>query len=55
MSRNTRIAGLSYLLALMIVATASLAARLYKEQQDSVIAQAQMLATTSIACVTTGR
>lgn len=48
MSRELRTAGLSFLLSVTIVATASLTARLYKERHDAEIAQAKM---TEVACV----
>ncbi len=50
MSPETRSVGISILLSLAIVATASLSARLYKDQRDVRIAQAKMLETSSVAC-----
>ena len=50
MSPETRNAGLSLLLSIAIVATASLTARLYKEHEDAQLAQAQMYATSTVAC-----
>lgn len=40
MSRDTRNAGLSILLALALTVTASVSARVYKEHRDTLVAQA---------------
>ncbi len=50
MSHETRNAGLSILLSMVIVASVSLTARLYKEHHDSQIAQAEMYQTSVVAC-----
>lgn len=48
MSHQTRQVGLSFLLSVLIVGTASLSARLFREHRDAQIAEAQT--TAIVAC-----